>query len=86
MRNEQDLKQSPKVQETNSIVKIIEELFGVCMECLSITQSKLKHGYASALYYITASEIHSNQDEVDDKVNTFPSHKILKAHYSEGLK
>lgn len=42
------------------------------------------HNHASALYYITASEIYSNQDKVDDKGNVaFPSHKILKTHYSK---
>ena len=37
MRNEEYLKQSPEDQETKSVMNIIEELFGVCMEHLSST-------------------------------------------------
>lgn len=75
------IKQSPKVQDTNSVMKI-NELFSVCMEYLSsILPVKYWNDHASALYYITASKIYSNQDKVDDKVNVvLPSHKALKIH------
>lgn len=58
-----------KIKKQSLLWKLLKNCL-VCVWSIYLVLSQiLKHSYALALYYITASEIHSNQDEVDKHIS-----------------